>query len=151
MIATVTEHAPAPAQARTDEGTPVSDIPVIEMVRPMPGFADHLRFALVDVDETGVLCDLRSLDDPAVRFLVAPPSAFFPDYAPEIDDETAAELGITSADDVVLLVVLRAGRTLDTTTANLLAPVLVNRATRRSAQVILDDPAYSVAVPLPVG
>ncbi|HEY1134516.1 MAG TPA: flagellar assembly protein FliW [Nocardioides sp.] len=143
-----------PAHSREVERTEssdVSEIPVIEMVRPMPGFPDARRFALVEVDETGLLCDLRSVEDPGVRFLVAPPAAFFPDYAPEIDDETAAELGVTAAEDVIVLVVLRAGRSLQTTTANLLAPVLVNRTTHRAAQVILDDAALSVATPLPVG
>ncbi|WP_447643705.1 flagellar assembly protein FliW [Nocardioides zeae] len=147
MIATMSAQ---PRAAERTESSDVSDIPVIEMVRPMPGFPDQRRFALVEVDETGLLCDLRSVDDPGVRFLVVPPAAFFPDYAPEIDDETAAELGVSEAADVIVLVVLRAGSSLQTTTANLLAPVLVNRTTHRAAQVILDDATLSVATPLPV-
>lgn len=144
MIVTVVDDV-------TDDGAEQDDLPTIEMVRPMPGFPEHRRFVLVEVDETGLLCDLRSLDDPRVRFLVAPPSPFFPDYAPVIDDETARELEVTSADEVIVLVVLRAGGTLESTTANLLAPVLVNRTTNRAAQVVLDDAALSVAVPLVAG
>ncbi len=132
------------------------DIPVIEFVRSLPGFPDLRRFALVQLDGDGggggggnsSLCQLRSLDDPELRFLVMPPMTFFPAYAPEIDDETVTDLSITSAEDVLVLLVLNAGQSLDTTTANLLAPILVNLVTREACQVILDDPALSVRAAL---
>ena len=124
------------------------EIPVIELVQPMPGFPDRTRFTLVQLDDDGVLCALRSLDDPDLRFLVVSPVPFFPDYEPVVDDATVAELGITSAEDVLVLLVLTAGDSLTNTTANLIAPVLVNTATRRAAQVILDDPSLAIATPL---
>ena len=124
------------------------DIPVIELVHPMPGFPEHSRFALVQLDDDGVLCSLASLEDPDLRFLVVPPVRFFPDYAPEVDDESVADLGISSPDEVLLLSVLTAGDTLAATTANLAAPVLVNTETCRALQVVLDDPGLSVATPL---
>ncbi len=62
------------------------DLPVIELVHPMPGFPDRRQFALVTLDDLGTLCALRSLDDPELRFLVVPPAPFFPDYSPELDD-----------------------------------------------------------------
>ncbi|MFL6156641.1 MAG: flagellar assembly protein FliW [Marmoricola sp.] len=126
----------------------VNEIPVIDLVHPMPGFPDRHRFALVALDEDGVLCQLRSLDDPDLRFLVMPPVAFFPDYAPEVGDDVVEDLQIASADDVIVLLVLNAGESLGTTTANLMAPVLVNTATRRASQVILDDPSLPIAAPL---
>lgn len=126
----------------------MQDIPVIELVHPMPGFPEHRRFALVELDEDGVLCSLRSLDDPDLRFLVASPVPFFPDYAPEVGDEVVADLEIDDASQVLVLLVLTAGATLGETTANLLAPVLVNTVTRRAAQVILNDPDLPLASPL---
>lgn len=152
MIATMVQTtAPASAAAGSRSEMPeVSDVPVIEMVQPVPGFPEHRRFALVQLDEDGVLCALRSLDDPALRFLVVPPFDFWPDYTPVIGDDVVADLGIDTVDDVLVLVVLTAGATLAETTANLLAPVVLNTATRRAAQVILDDPSLPVAAPLPV-
>jgi flagellar assembly factor FliW len=128
----------------------MQELPVIELAWPMPGFPHLTQFALVQVDEAGTLSALRSLEDPDVRFLVVPPGTFFPDYAPEIDDETVAALGISDVDDVLLLVVLNAGPSLEKTTANLVAPVLVNTVTRRAAQVVLEDARLSIATPLPV-
>lgn len=124
------------------------DIPVIELVHPMPGFPDISRFALVQVDDDGVLCALRSLEDPDLRFLVVPPATFFPDYAPVVDDATVADLAIGTDEDVLVLVVLNAGGSIADTTANLLAPILVNTVTHRACQVILDDQSLSVCAPL---
>jgi flagellar assembly factor FliW len=119
--------------------TVVEDIPVIDMISPMPGFPDHQRFALVQLDEAGVLCSLQSVEDPELRFLVVPPSAFFPDYAPVLDDATVAELGIASAADAIVLLVVNPGDDAGAATANLLAPVVVNLATRQGGQVVLDE------------
>ncbi len=141
-------HGSAMQDSAASEGAVRDDIPVIELVHPMPGFPDHTRFALVRLDEDGVLCALRSLDDPDLRFLVTSPVAFFPDYAPEVGDDVVADLGITDVADVLVLVVLTAGASLAETTANLLGPVLVNTVTLRGSQVVLDDPALSVAAPL---
>lgn len=126
----------------------MQEIPVIELVQPMPGFPDLARFALVQVDDTGVLCSLTSLDQPGLRFLVVPPAAFFPDYTPEVEEAVLSELGSESVDDLVVLCVLTAGESLATTTANLAAPVVVDTETHRAVQVLLDDPALSVATPL---
>jgi flagellar assembly factor FliW len=117
----------------------VEDIPVIDMVTPMPGFPDHQRFALVQLDEAGMLCSLQSVEDPSLRFLVVPPAAFFPDYAPVIDDATVSTLGIQSADDAMVLVVVNPGDDTGSATANLLAPVVVNLVTRQGGQVVLDE------------
>jgi flagellar assembly factor FliW len=124
------------------------DIPVLELVEPFPGFPAHRRFALVRLDDDGLLCALRSLDDPALRFLVVPPAAFFDDYAPEINDEAARALGIDSADDVLPLVMVNPGESAQSATVNLLAPVLVNTRTRRAGQVLLDDARLSLRAPL---
>jgi flagellar assembly factor FliW len=138
MIATMTEPQ-ASAQ---------HEVPVIELVRPMPGFPDSHRFTLQPLDESGVLSALRSLDRADLQFLVVPPGAFHPAYAPEIDDETAAELDLTAAEQALVLLVVNAGRDLASTTVNLRAPIVVNIASRRAAQVVLDDVGLAVAAPL---
>ncbi len=117
----------------------VEEIPVIELVEAMPGFPDRTRFALVRLDEDGVLCSLRSVEDPDLRFLVVPPTVFFPDYAPEIDDATVDSLRIERAEDVLVLVVVNPGEQASNATANLLAPVVVNTVSRQATQVVLGE------------
>lgn len=125
-----------------------TDIPVLTMVGPMLGFPEHGRFGLARLDEQGAVCDLRSLDDPDLRFVVVPPALFFPDYAPEITDATAEQLQARTADDLVALVVVTLGEEPNEATANLLAPVVLNPAQRLAAQVVLDDSTLSLRAPL---
>ena len=155
MGATVTVHDAARHSVTeprslmpADDAVLREEIPVLEMVEPLPGFPEHRRFALARLDDEGVLCALRSLDDADLRFLVVPPGAFFSDYAPVIDDQTVAALGLDSADDVLALVMVNPGESARSATANLLAPVLVNHRTRRASQVVLDDATLSLRAPL---
>lgn len=140
--------APAHPEVAVPHPSDESGIPLIELTRPMPGFDDRRRFALVQLDDDGVLCALRSVEEPGLRFLVTAPAPFFPDYAPVVSDEVAAELGVASPQEALLLVVLTAGRSLETSTANLLAPLVVNIRTRQAQQVILEDQDYAVDQPL---
>jgi flagellar assembly factor FliW len=136
------------AAMQTDAATDLVEVPVIELVHPLPGFPDEARFALVRLDEEGVLYGFRSLDGSGPEFVVVPPGPFHRGYAPVIGDDVVADLAIASADDVLVLVVVRAGRSLADTTVNLRAPLVVNTANQRACQVILDDPALPLAAPL---
>jgi flagellar assembly factor FliW len=124
------------------------ELPSLDFVAPLPGFPEQRRFALVSRDDEGLLYELRSLDDAALRFLVVPPAPFFPEYAPELDDITAAALGLTHADQALLLLVLNPGASDGTPTANLLAPIVVNIETRQAAQVVLAGSDLPVGAPL---
>jgi flagellar assembly factor FliW len=131
-----------------DQPDTEGDLPVIEMVQPMVGFPDQRHFALARIDATGLVCDLHSLDDPGLRFVVVPPAAFFSDYSPEIADDVVAELGLEHEDDLLALLVVTLGDTPEAATANLLAPVLVNHRTRRAGQYLLDDVDLPMRAPL---
>jgi len=111
------------------------DMPIIDMAVPMPGFPAHRQFVLVRLNDEGLLYAFTSIDDPNLRFLVAPPEPFFPDYAPEIENEVFAALNTKDPDRLLLMVVITAG--VNETTANLLAPIVVDRDSRRAMQVIL--------------
>jgi flagellar assembly factor FliW len=114
---------------------PSLGLPTIDMAVPMPGFPAHREFVLVRLHEEGLLYAFTSIDDPELRFLVAPPEPFFPDYAPEIENEVLAALNTKDPDRLLLLVVITAG--VNETTANLLAPIVVDRDSRRAMQVVL--------------
>jgi flagellar assembly factor FliW len=124
------------------------ELPSLEFVSPFPGFPGKTRFALVSLDDAGLLYALHSLDEPSLRFLVVPPAPFFPEYAPEIDDVTAASLELTRAEQALVLLVLNPGDSATAATANLLAPIVVNIETRHAAQVVLSGADLPVRAPL---
>ena len=122
------------------QAAPETGLPTIELVEGMPGFPQLRSFALVRLDEAGLLYALRSVEAPEVRFLVVPPAPFFPDYAPELEDATAARLGLAGAEEALLLLVVTPGERPQDATVNLLAPLVVNSRTAAAAQVVLGDP-----------
>lgn len=154
--------AAVPSQAGPGRSTTVEDVPEelpeIRFVRPIPGFPDLSRYVLVRLGEAGddgsdgdagddadgVVYELRSVEQPEVRFLVGVPDAFFGDYTVELDDLTCEELALESADDALVLVVLTISDNGASTTANLLAPVVLNARLRVAAQVILSGTDWPV-------
>nr|BFE89442.1 flagellar assembly protein FliW [Planobispora longispora] len=135
-------EAAAPANADTDE------MPAIELVCPMPGFAEHRRFVLVRMDDAGVLFSMRSLENPDLRFLVIAPNPFFPGYEPEIEEETLAMLGAAGTSDLLVLLVVTAPGSIAEATANLMAPIVVDTTTRRAIQTVLTGSDLPVRAPL---
>lgn len=126
-------------------------IPVLYFAAGLPGFPAARRFVLVDPHEGDGLYRLRCLDDPALEFVVAVPAAYFPDYAPEIDDATLSRLGLRAAEEALLLVIVSVGASPAGATANLLAPVVISNRTRRGAQAVLPAGDYAVDTPLTHG
>lgn len=128
---------------------PVEVIPEIMFVSGLPAFPEAHRFAIVRWgDDDSPFSLLRNLDDPELAFIVTHPLLFFPDYSPEIDDETAARIGLEHAEDAIVLVILTLGETPADATANLLGPVVINQRTREAVQAVLYDSRYTVHTPL---
>jgi flagellar assembly factor FliW len=119
-------------------------VPVLQFGDGLPGFPDAHRFRLEPLDETGMLFALRSVEQEGLRFLLLAPGTFFPGYGVELDDDTVARLGLTTADDALVLLVVTPGEGVASATANLLAPVVVNARTRAAAQVILSGTEWPV-------
>lgn len=125
------------------------DVPTLNFAAGIPGFPELRQFALVWWgDEDGPFSILTSLEETSLEFLVVPPHTFFPDYAPEVDDDTAERLGLETADDAILMVIVTVGDDPGSATANLLAPIVVNRHTREAAQIVLDDGEQPLRAPL---
>ena len=121
---------------------PSLGLPTIDLAVPMPGFPRHRQFVLVRLNDEGLLYAFTSIEDPELRFLVAPPEPFFPEYAPEIDESVFAALNTKDPDRLLLMVVITAG--VNETTANLLAPIVLDRDSMRAMQVVLSGSGLPV-------
>jgi flagellar assembly factor FliW len=136
--------------AEHDVDTETEAVPTLRFVGPIAGFAAHGEFVLQEIDPASIVCALRSLDDPDVRFLVMPPGPCFPDYEPEISDDWAETLELSRAEDALVLVIVNAGASVADATVNLMAPIVINTVTLRAAQVVLSDAALPLRAPLSV-
>lgn len=137
------------AAVTTTSNGPETDLPELRFPAGLPGFPDAHRFALVRWGgDDSPFSLLRSVEDPDLAFILVPPAPFFPEYAPELDDDTVERLGLHHADDALVLVMVTVGERAADATANLLAPVVVNRRTREAAQVVLVGSGHDLRTPL---
>jgi len=127
---------------------------VLHFPAGLPGFEHCARFALIERPQAAPIVFLQSLDFPEVCFLAAPVTAVDPAYQLEMTAEDSKSLGIggidgkSSAEDVLCLAILspaESGRF----TANLLAPVVIDRKSQRAIQAVRVDSRYSHRHTLP--
>jgi flagellar assembly factor FliW len=128
---------------------PEDAIAEVHIAGGLVGFPTAERFVLVEWGGDGSPFSLmRPVDGKGPEFVVVPPTMFFPDYEPEVDDDSAERLGLASADDALVLVIVTLGDTAKDATANLLGPLVMNRHTRQAAQVVLATDAWTTREPL---
>lgn len=115
----------------------------------LPGFPSARRFTLTRWGgDDSPFSLLRSTEVEGLAFVVAHPLEFFPEYAPDVDDDTVEQLGLTDADDALVLVIVTVPDDVRGATANLVGPVIVNRRTLEAVQAVLTDVTYDLRTPL---
>jgi flagellar assembly factor FliW len=106
------------------------------------GFPDARRFALLDPPRPGSpFHHLVCLDEPELGFVVCDPTELWPDYAAQLPVDDVA------ANERALLVIV----TVRDMTANLMAPLVVDRSSRTARQIVLDTGRFSTRHPVLAG
>jgi flagellar assembly factor FliW len=89
-----------------------------------------------------------------VRLIVAAPGLLWPHYRVEIDDDVESLLGIDDPADAAALVVVTLNDSIEPSTANLAAPIVINTARHLATQIVpgrIDGPGgWSMRAPLPL-
>ena len=121
---------------------------LLHFPRGLFGFEDKHRFFLMEQQGTeGRLRWLQSCDDGQLAFLVTAPHFFWPEYRPTFPEGDLEALGLSKAEDSIMLTILTVPGNLKDATANLRAPLVLNEERRQGAQLIcLED--YSTRQPI---
>ena len=120
---------------------------IYEFYPGLNGFEDDHRYALI-IDEDSAVQWLQAVSNPNVCFPLLDPALFLADYAFELPDPDAEALGVAEASDIAVRLVVTLRDPLDQSTANLLAPVLMNPAARVGRQVVLQDTEHPIRYPV---
>ncbi|NLM46091.1 MAG: flagellar assembly protein FliW [Firmicutes bacterium] len=110
----------------------------LEMDPPLPGFEEITSFTLTPVPDNPCFAWLEAKNGP--QFLLAKPEFFFSGYLQQV--KTYLPSNFTSTGISVYVIITLADRIQDMT-ANLLAPLLVDTASKRAGQHILYDSAFT--------
>jgi flagellar assembly factor FliW len=126
------EISPAPARL------------VLDFPRGLPGFEAHRQFYLVE--EAPPVVFLQSMGPQSVCFHAIPVSIVDPEYQLGITEDDLCLLGLDPShqpkEGVLCFAILSVSNGC-AVTANLLAPVVVNVATRVAVQAVRSDARYS--------
>ncbi|MCW5960189.1 MAG: flagellar assembly protein FliW [Pyrinomonadaceae bacterium] len=115
---------------------------VIDFTEGLIGLPEMRRAVIVPMSDYSPFCWLASVDDERNRFVVVAPSAVFPDYSPDLPEELRES-------PLETLAIVKISSNWENTTINLRAPIFINSATKRGAQVILSETKYRLAEALP--
>ncbi|MBO5341757.1 MAG: flagellar assembly protein FliW [Lachnospiraceae bacterium] len=113
------------------------------------GFPDLQDFALIhdaEQGEGGGIHWMQSVQEPNFAMPVIDPLRVKPDYDPIVEDELLSTLGEIQPNDVLVLVTITVPSDLTKMTVNLKAPFIINVATRKACQVIVED--YEIKFPV---
>jgi len=132
--------------ANTEQFGPLTyqDDAVLLFPRGLPGFEQSRRFVLVKQPELAPLVHLQSLESATLCFLAIPVPVIDATYQPQLSAEDCDTLELDAIDSThTLLLALLAVTAEGNVTANLLAPVVVNLATKLALQAVRADTRYS--------
>lgn len=121
---------------------------VLKFAGGLPGFEQERRFLPVSLPNAAPLVMLQSLATPELCFITAPVFDIDPQFRLGMSQEDLRAIGLPEGRepvigaDVLCLVVVTLAEG-QSPTANLLAPLVVNAATRQGVQAILADSGYS--------
>ncbi|MGY4716170.1 flagellar assembly protein FliW [Bacillus velezensis] len=123
-------------EIRIDEGQ------IISFENGLPGFNDETQFVVLPLSEDSPFLALQSVKQEHIAFIVASPFIFFKGYEFDIDQATLELLHIEDIEDVEVMAILTLEEPFENTTANLKAPIIVNKKELKAKQIILHDASY---------
>ncbi|ACT04367.1 flagellar assembly protein FliW [Paenibacillus sp. JDR-2] len=114
----------------------------------IPGFEHLQQFVLSEVEGEMPVRLMQSVEDGNITFLIASPFFFYSDYEWDLPDSVVQELKLDDEKDVEVWSVVTLNQDPNKSTINLLAPIVLNKTTKRGKQHIIHDHVYSSRAPL---
>lgn len=117
---------------------------IIHFPEGIPAFEQEKQFIIIPLDESGPFYYLQSVSNPDLCLIIAQPFSFFPNYEIDVADEDISRLGMDpERKNLALYVVLTIPEDFKLTTANLLAPLIINTENRQGMQYVAIKSNYS--------
>ncbi|WP_419725131.1 flagellar assembly protein FliW [Terrisporobacter petrolearius] len=114
----------------------------------IPGLEKYREFEINQVGSNEKFKQIISIEDSNIGFIAISPFEIKKDYELNLSDDIIKELQIDSPKDVLVLSLITLGKTLEKSTVNLKAPVIINIKNNKGKQLILQDDKYNIKEPL---
>ncbi|MED4402758.1 flagellar assembly protein FliW [Metabacillus fastidiosus] len=117
---------------------------ILKFEQGIPGFNDEKDFILIPLEQGSPFLILQSMQTAELGFVVVNPFQFTADYEFDLSESDKEILEIKSEKDVEVYTILTVKERFEETTANLQAPLIVNRNQNKAKQIILNEQKYSI-------
>lgn len=115
------------------------------------GFEEYKRYALLfnsDAENRPTISWLQSIDEESLALPVMIPTVVMPEYNPIVEDELLKNLGEYDDNTLSVLVTVTVPKEIENMTVNLKAPIVINTATMKGSQVVVENADYEIKFPV---
>lgn len=120
----------------------INENDIITFDSGIPGFDDVNSYAILPLSEDQVYLVLQSTEAPELAFVITDPFIHYKEYEFSLSEDTIKSLRIGSENEVLVYVILTVNENINETTANLLAPLVINTKSSLAKQIVLHDTKY---------
>lgn len=128
-------------QTKFEETVKINESDILHFKQGLPGFEDEKKFVLIPINGTPFSI-MQSVQTTDLAFVTTDPFMFFKDYDFELHHSIQDQLEIKEPEDVAVQVILTISDPFENSTANLQAPVIINRKKYVGKQVVLNHLNY---------
>lgn len=123
---------------------------IINFPKGILGFEDHREFVLLDIEGTPLFKFLQNIKHEQIGFVLINPWEFFKDYDIELPDDKLENININPKDnnEMGIYNIVTLNKSLKDSTANLLAPIVINLKDKKGKQFVLNNSPYTTKHPL---
>lgn len=129
-------------KTRYHEEIEVSKEEIIYFGSGIPGFPEDKEFINLPLGMDSSFSILQSINNEELGFVIAEPFSFFKEYEFDLDESVITQLKIKDKTDIIIYSIVTLGDSLDSSTVNLQAPIIINKRERLGKQAILNTDKY---------
>ncbi len=107
------------------------------------GFPEYHKYGIHRDPKLAPFMWLQSLEEPRLCFFVVEPFSLFPDYEIEVKLDGVLRRDIGDPENLIVLNICTIAADFRDSTANLLAPLIVNKVRQVGYQVVMEESAYT--------
>ncbi|MCC0727040.1 flagellar assembly protein FliW [Clostridioides sp. ZZV14-6045] len=112
------------------------------------GFENLREYELLDIENNDTLKEFNSTEEDCIGFIIVSPFEIIKEYEIVLNQDIIENLEIESPNDIMIFNIITLGQTLEESTVNMKAPIVINIKNNYGMQIILQEEKYSIRHPL---
>ncbi|MDM5332434.1 flagellar assembly protein FliW [Ureibacillus composti] len=122
----------------------INEESILNFDHGIPGFEEEKQFVLLPIEENSIFQILQSVQTEDLAFIITSPFGVISNYNFDLDEATVHSLEIKDEKEVAVFAIVSLKETLEKSSVNLKAPIVLNSTLKKAKQVILDNENYAI-------